>query len=463
MTFEFSLPDVGEGVSEGELVSWLVEEGDTVSEDQPVAEVETDKALVEIPSPVNGTVRERRFDAGDIIPVGDIFITFDVEGEEVEVTEEEPAEAPEPSDSQEESDQVFAPPSVRQLARELDVDITAIEGSGPGGRITDSDVKAAADGEATTFTDDEPAPTQEPTTKSSTADRNRTLAVPATRRIAREAGVDINEVPASEEHDGEALVTADDVEAYAEGEPATGTTQPTVSPPAETVENIPYRGVRRTIGEQMERSVYSAPHVTHHEMVRVDALVETREELKEVAEERGVKLTYLPFVIKALIAALREHPTLNAELDEEAEEIKVKQYYNIGVATATDAGLMVPVLKNADQKGLLDLASESRELSQRARDRTISPEEFQDGTITITNFGAIGGDYATPILNYPEVAIVGLGELKQRPVVEDGEVVAAWTLPLSITIDHRVIDGAEVAAFADTLGQYLSDPRRLLL
>lgn len=466
MTFEFSLPDVGEGVSEGELVSWLVEVGDTVSEDLPVAEVETDKALVEIPAPVNGTVKEQLYDAGDIIPVGEVFIIFDVEGDdapEEELAEESPTASAEAEDGEAPSEHVFAPPSVRQLARELDVDLEMVEGTGPSGRITESDVQAAADG-ATQVTE-QPEVTSQPTAQAgvTSADRDRTLAVPATRRIAKEAGVDINDVPASDEHEGEELVTAEDVRAYDEGEPATDATTPTVSPPQEAVENIPYRGVRRTIGEQMEQSVYTAPHVTHHELIRVDNLVETREELKEVAEERDVKLTYLPFVIKALIAALRKHPKLNAELDEEAEEIVVKQYYNVGIATATDAGLMVPVIKRADEKGLLELASESRSLSQQARERTISPEDFQDGTITITNFGAIGGDYATPIINYPEVTVVGLGELKQRPVVEDGEVTAAWTLPLSITIDHRVIDGAEVAQFAETLGEYLSNPHRLLL
>ncbi len=462
MTFEFTLPDVGEGVSEGELVSWLVDPGDTVSEDQPVAEVETDKALVEIPSPINGTVKEQLYEAGDTVPVGEVFIIFDVEGEEPS----EPAEEPTTDDSEGEvaaaDEHVFAPPSVRRLARELEVDIEGVEGSGPGGRITEGDVRAAAEGAQEV--PEEPTPSVQDTTQAdASADRDQTLAAPATRRIAREAGVDIDEVPASEEHDGEALVTAADVEAYAAGEGVTQSGEPAVSPPQAATENIPYRGVRRTIGEQMERSVYTAPHVTHHELIEVDALVDTREELKAVAEERGVKLTYLPFVIKALIATLREHPKLNAELDEEAEEIKIKSFYNVGIATATEAGLMVPVIKRADEKGLLDLASESRELAQRARERTIAPEDFQDGTITITNFGAIGGDYATPIINYPEVTVVGLGELKQRPVVRDGEVEAAWTLPLSITIDHRVVDGAEVAEFAGTLGEYLSNPQRLLL
>ncbi|MFW6448084.1 MAG: dihydrolipoamide acetyltransferase family protein [Halobacteriota archaeon] len=469
MVHEFRLPDVGEGVSEGELVSWQVEPGDAVTEDQPVAEVETDKALVDIPAPVNGTVRELLYEPGDVMPVGEVFITFDVEGEVP--TEPEP----EPTDGEREESvagteaeapaetgpgRAFAPPSVRQLARELGVDIEAVEGTGPGGRVTEGDVEAAAEGDA------EPAegtPSPEPAgdTATESTDRERTLAVPSTRRVAREAGIDINEVPASEILEGEAFVTAEDVEAYAAGESTGAEAAPTVG--ARPEETIPYRSVRRKIGEQMERSKYTAPHVTHHELVVVDDLVETREALKPEAEERGIGLTYLPFVMKALVAALREHPKLNAELDEEAEEIRLKRYYNVGIAVATDAGLMVPVVEDVDRKGLLQLASESHELAQKARDREVAPDELRGSTITITNFGAIGGDFATPIINYPEVAVVGLGELKQRPVVVNGEVVAAWTLPLSISIDHRVVDGAEVAAFASTLGEYLADPRRLLL
>jgi pyruvate dehydrogenase E2 component (dihydrolipoamide acetyltransferase) len=248
-------------------------------------------------------------------------------------------------------------------------------------------------------------------------------------------------------------------------------------PAAETTE--PYRGIRRTIGQQMEQSVYTAPHVSHHDTAVVDDLVETRAELKGRADERGISLTYLPFVMKAIVAALKEYPILNSSLDEDEEVIRIKHDYNIGVAVATDAGLMVPVVEAVDEKGLLQIASEVRELSERARDRDLAREEMQGGTFTVTNFGAIGGEYATPIINYPETAILGLGALEQRPVVEEseatesprtgsgatasGEVVAAHTLPLSLSIDHRVIDGAEAANFTNTVIEYLENPRLLLL
>jgi pyruvate dehydrogenase E2 component (dihydrolipoamide acetyltransferase) len=229
------------------------------------------------------------------------------------------------------------------------------------------------------------------------------------------------------------------------------------------VERVPYRGIRRTIGQAMERSKYTAPHVSHHDRAVVDDLVEVRERLKPRAAERGTRLTYMPFVVKAVVAALREHPILNSQLDEENEEILVKGYHNVGIAVATDAGLMVPVVKNAGEKDMLTVGEEVNELAAKARDRSIEREEMQGGTFSITNFGAIGGEYATPIINYPETAILGLGKLEQRPVVEDGEVVARHTLPLSLSIDHRVVDGADAARFANALIEYLENPDLLLL
>ena len=532
MVREFKLPDVGEGLTEAEIVSWLVEVGDAVSEDQPVAEVETDKAVVEVPAPVNGTVREILAEEGEMVPVGEVIITFDVEGEPVKPADEGESEPADPGDADPaaseasgpaastdgESDgevsakggRVFAAPSARRLARELGVDIETVPGSGPGGRVTEGDVRAAAEsgGEpaGTETADEEPEPAVRSATRKVTdeaeseadakpapadahpggapeaAGRDRTLAAPATRQVAQEEGIDINDVPTDEIRDGEPFVDAEQVRSYAEAQrvaqeadaaavrqesaavDATAETPPDTETTAEgEVERRPYRGIRRTIGKAMENSKYTAPHVTHHDTVVVEDLVDTRARLKPKAEERGIKLTYMPFVVKAIVAALKEHPILNSQLNEDEEEILVKRYHNIGIAVATDAGLMVPVVKDADGKGMLTIASEVNELAAKARDRSISREEMQGGTFSITNFGAIGGEYATPIINYPETGILGLGELKQRPVVEDGEVVAKWTLPISLSIDHRVIDGADAAQFANTLMEYLSNPELLLL
>ncbi|QLG28244.1 2-oxo acid dehydrogenase subunit E2 [Halorarum halophilum] len=541
-TKEFKLPDVGEGVAEGELVNWLVAPGDTVSEDQPVAEVETDKALVEVPSPYDGTVKELLAEEGEMVPVGNVIITFTVGGDaeadepssesgadaEPDAPTEpdasaEPGASAEPEAPGAEADaveategRVFAPPSARRLARELGVNVAAVNGSGPGGRVTDADVRNHAESGGTGETggeakaskgpkqvdmssgksavsrredaDGEPAGAGTGGASASAAPstveragRERTLAAPATRRVADEEGVDLNDVPTDETRDGEAFVTAEQVRSYAadvaaaEEAEAAGAGGPSATAGAGNgaaagastatggEETVPYRGVRRTIGNQMAESKYTAPHVSHHDTVVIDDLVEAREELKEHAAERDVKLTYLPFVMKALVAGLKEFPVLNSELREDEEEIVLKKEYNVGIAVATDAGLMVPVVKDVDQKSLLQLAEEVNDLASRARERKLSREEMQGGTFTITNFGAVGGEYATPIINYPETAILGLGAIDERPVAEDGEVRAAHTLPLSLSIDHRVIDGAEAGRFTNHVMEYLENPQLLLL
>ncbi|QKY16495.1 dihydrolipoamide acetyltransferase family protein [Halorubrum sp. CBA1229] len=549
---EFRLPDVGEGVAEGELVSWLVAPGDRVEEDQPVAEVETDKALVEVPSSYDGTVEELFVEEGEMVPVGDVIISFrvdDVGAEEPtdetgsaaheeeadeaspDASEPEPTEADAAVESEPEtpSGRTFAPPSARRLARELGVDVAAVDGSGPGGRVTEADVRAHAEGgggsaEAGGPGDDAPEPRPAPTPTdvgsgdresavskrgeegaaepSATADsgaapepagRETTLATPATRKLARDLDVDVDDVPTDETRDGEAFVTGEDVRAYAdalesataaesapEPEPvdldSTAAATADAGTPAASAsaagdeatapdagdETVPYRGVRRTIGKQMERSKFTAPHVSHHDTAEVDALVAAREELKPQAEEAGVKLTYMPFVMKAIVAGLKEHPYLNSELREDDEEIVLKKEYNLGIAVATDAGLMVPVVDDVDEKGLFELAAEVRDLATRARERTLKPAEMKGSTFSVTNFGAIGGEYATPIINYPETAILGLGAIEERPVVRDGEVVAAPTLPLSLSIDHRVVDGAVAAEFANTVMEHLEHPLLLL-
>jgi pyruvate dehydrogenase E2 component (dihydrolipoamide acetyltransferase) len=518
MAFEYELPDVGEGVAEGEIIAWHVEVGDHVDEDEVLAEVETDKAVVDLPSPVAGTIRELHAEAGDVVPVGSVVVTIDTD-EDAEAGESEGEPEPEPADEPATTEttatadattdgetavaegRVFAPPNVRRLARELGVEIAAVEGSGPSGRVTEGDVQAAAEAaetaaESESSTDGERrsavSKRGDGERKSATrrrsddgaksaegADRDRTLAVPATRHAAREADVDIDEVPTEKERDGEAFVEPEDIERFVSaqeasagaseggaeaGTAASGSVEATTESTTEGgVQSEPYRGIRRTIGNQMQQSSQTIPHATHHDTAEVDQLVETRAQLRERAEDRGIGLTYMPFVLKAVVAGLKEYPMLNTELDEENEEVLYKEYYNIGIAVATDAGLMVPVVKNVDQKGILELASEVNELATKARNREISPAEMQDGTFTVTNFGAIGGEYATPIINHPETGILGLGAIEQRPVAEDGEVLARETLPLSLSIDHRVIDGAEAAQFTNTVIEYLEDPTLLLL
>lgn len=546
MVREFKLPDVGEGVAEGELVSWLVDEGDEVTEDQPVAEVETDKALVEVPSPVDGTVSELHYAEGDVIPVGNVFVTFALEGEDdaetaaedeagepattAEGEETEPATDAESTTTDEESeagspgaigadieetgtpqDRVFVPPRLRRRAREEGVDLSSVQGSGPGGRITAADIRAAtaasggggqanagsdssatetagdssdtvddrAGTEATATTSSASGVTSAPSADLETADREQTLAAPATRRLAEEEGVDIDAVPAVEERDGQPFVTPDAVREYAEakrqgvedeGLEAGGAADATGVDfsPGERERREPFAGVRKRTADAMVESKFTAPHVTHHDEVDVTALVDAREDLKPRAADRGIRLTYMPFIVKAVVAALKEYPEMNAVIDDDAEEIVYRDYYNIGIATATDAGLLVPVVENADQRGLLALASSMNELVQKARERTVSPNELQGSTFTVTNVGGIGGEYATPILNYPEAGILAVGEIKRKPrVVTDEEghetIEPRSVLTLSLSFDHRLIDGAIGAQFMNSVMESLENPHLLLL
>lgn len=426
MAKKFKMPDIGEGLTEGEIGKWLVQEGDQVKENDPLVEVLTEKVNVEIPSPFGGTVLKLLAEEGEVVEVGEPIVVIGEEGEAVE--EAEPAEAeveveqageaeaaPEEAPEREEQEEapaekpvtekVLATPAVRRLARELEVDLGQVEGTGPRGRVTEEDV----------------------------------------RSFAEEAKV---EVPAPPEVEAEAAPA--EAEAVPEEK-------------EELVERRPIKGIRRTISERMHRSKTTAAHFTYVEEVDVTELVSLRERLKEWAEERGARLTYLPFICKALVEAFQDHPTLNATVDWEKEELLVKRYYNLGIATATGAGLVVPVVKGVDQKSILRLAREIEELSEKARNQELSLDQVRDSTFTITSLGAAGGVLATPIINVPEVAILGIHKIAKRPVVRDGQVVVRDMMNVSLSFDHRLIDGHVGAAFTQTLVRYLEDPGVLFM
>ncbi|WP_338740429.1 dihydrolipoamide acetyltransferase family protein [Haloplanus salilacus] len=471
MTVEtFALPDVGEGVTEGELLRWLVEPGDEVGTDQPLAEVETDKAVVDLPSPYEGTVVELHAEEGELVPVGSVVVSIETSDDgDATGGPEEGGDGPASAADR----RAVAPPRTRRLARELGVDLERVSGSRPGGRVTDADVRDAAEGsdDATGHRESSETVERAAAVDGERSTRDRTLAAPATRRLADDLGVDLDAVPTDERRDGVAVVTAELVREYAaserdDGSEADGETGTTASTPAADPspgDRIPYRGIRRTIGERMVESTARVAHVTHTDEVDVTRLVETKAELEPYAAEEGVELTYLPFVMRAVAGALAEFPRVNASLDEEREEIRCHETYDIGVATATEAGLLVPVIEDVDRKGLLDLAAETASKVERARDRRIDRVEMQGGTFTVTNVGVIGGRYATPIVNHPEVAILALGRIEEQPRVVDGEVVARHTLPLSLSVDHRVVDGAVAARFTNRVMELLAAPARLLV
>jgi len=420
MAFEFKFPDIGEGLTEGEIVRWLVKEGDEVKEGQPLVEVETDKALAEIPSPKTGVILKIMAKEKEIVKVGQVIVVIGEKGEALtappprpksvgvvgeleEAPEEAPTVAPaarmkaEPIKPALVSEHVLATPSVRALTKELGVDINKVQGTGSGGRVLEKDVRQAAEAKA--------KPAEE-----------------------------VKEIKKVRKYD-----------LYG------------------SVERIPLRGVRRSIAKAMVKSKYTAPHVSAMDDADVTELWQIREKEKKVAEGKGIKLTILPFIIKAIIAGLTEHPYLNATLDDENEEIILKKYFNIGLATDTPEGLMVPVVKNAKEKSIFELAQESAQLAEKARNRTIDLADLKGGTFTITNYGAVRGTYGTPIINYPEVAILGIGRIQEMPVARDGKVVVRKILPLSLSFDHRVVDGAEAARFLSTVIARLEDPDLILL
>ncbi len=416
MPYEFRFPDIGEGLTEGEIVRWLVKEGDEIKEGQPLVEVETDKALAEIPSPKTGVILKILAKEKEVVKVGQVIVVFGEKGESLTAMpprpksvgvvgelEEAPEEIPavaakaEPVKPILVSEHAVATPAVRALAKELGVDINKVKGTGPEGRVLERDVRQGAEGK---------------------------------------------EKPA-EEVKKPVKVKKYDLYGY--------------------VERIPLRGVRRSIAKAMVKSKYTAPHVTTMDEADVVELWKIREKEKKAAETKGIKLTILPFIIKGVIAGLTEHPYLNATLDDENEEIILKKYYNIGVATDTSEGLMVPVIKNAKEKSILQLAEELTQLSEKARNRKIDLADLKGGTFTITNYGALGGIYGTPIINHPEVAILGVGKIKDMPVVKDGKIEIRKILPLALSFDHRVVDGAEAARFLNTVIARLEDPDLILL
>ena len=429
MAFEFKFPDIGEGLTEGEIIRWLVKEGDEIKEGEPLVEVETDKALAEIPSPRTGVILTIMAKEKEVVKVGQVIVVIREKGETVAASPPRPS-APSPK-----------PKSV-----------------GVVGELEEAPEEVPAQMEAK-------REAAKPLSPKPALVSEHVLATPAVRALARELGVDINKVQGT---GSEGRVLEKDVRQLAEGKakPAEEVKKPTKVKKYDlygSVERIPLRGVRRSIAKAMVKSKYTAPHVSAMDEADVTELWQIREKEKKVAESKGIKLTILPFIIKAVIAGLTEHPYLNATLDDDSEEIILKKYFNIGLATDTPEGLMVPVVKLAKEKSIFELAQESAQLAEKARNRTIDLADLKGGTFTITNYGAVRGIYGTPIINHPEVAILGIGKIQEKPVVRDEKVVIRRILPLSLSFYHRVVDGAEAARFLSTVIARLEDPDLILL
>jgi pyruvate dehydrogenase E2 component (dihydrolipoamide acetyltransferase) len=444
--YEYRLPELGEGLHEGEIVKWHVKPGDQVEEDQVLLEVQNDKAVVEVPSPVSGRVRELKVPEGTVSVVGDVLVTIEVEGElpggEVVSGQADGAAA---------GAVPQAGPKAEQPAANAQAASVQPDARPEGG----ASVPAAAQGE-------------QGAGGAKTAGARTVLATPGVRKFAREKGVDLAAVEGTGKN---GRITKEDVLAYlAGGAKPSGENVSTPEPAARQAaassreeERVPLRGVRKVIANAMVKSVYTAPHVTVMDEADVTRLVELREKAKPLAEQKGVKLTYLPFIVKALVAAAREFPVLNASLDDENNEIVYKKYYNVGIAVDTDNGLLVPVVEDADRKNIWTIGREIKDLAERGRAGKLRPEELKGSTISITNIGSAGGMFFTPVINYPEVAILGTGRISEKPVVKNGEIAVGKVMALSLSFDHRIIDGAVAQHALNYIKQLLEDPELLVM
>jgi pyruvate dehydrogenase E2 component (dihydrolipoamide acetyltransferase) len=461
---EFHLPDIGEGIAEGEIVRWLVKPGQQVKEEQEFVEVMTDKATVMITVPHDGVIKELRVKEGDVVPVESVIAVIDVgataggggggggdapkaeakpaaKPAEAKPAEPKPAEAkqpakaepaaqpapdakpvkiptPEPAHAaapqgfvQSSPGKVLAAPATRRRARELGIDLAAIPGTGPRGRITNDDLAGSAGNARPAAA---AASTAAPAAKAPAAAPRAPIAIESVHGGARE-------------------------------------------------ERIPFRGLRRKIADAMTRSKQTAAHFTYVDDIDVTQLVALRTEAKAAYAEKGVNITYLPFVMKACVEAMKQFPMMNCALDESTQELVVKRYFNFGIATDTENGLVVPVVKDVDRKSIAELARDIQELAQRTRDGKIAIDDLKGGTFTLTNAGNIGGLFATPVINFPEVAILGIHAIKKTPVVRDGEIVIGDVMYLSVSIDHRIVDGATGARWMNVVKSLLENPQRLLL
>jgi len=454
MPIEFKLPDPGEGIHEAEVLKVLVSEGDRVEEEQPIVEIETDKAAIEIPSPVTGTIKEVRVKEGDVIQVGDVIMVFLQEGErqkgeaaeepkkarkeaveaqrvpqeesralkreqearaeEKEEPEEKEQKKEEPERPREAKGPVPAAPATRRLARELGVDLKDVKPSGPGGRVTAEDIRAHAE-----------KPKEKP-----------------------------QEKPKPEEKPARAprLKEAPQLPDFTRWGP---------------VERTPFRSIRRATAKRMALSWEQIPHVVHQDLADITELESFRREYRSEIEKSGGALTLTIFAVKAAVAALKKFPNFNSSLDLESGEIVLKKYYHIGVAVDTENGLIVPVIRNADCKSIMDLSKEFPGLAERTRKGEIELEEMSGGTFTITNVGPLGGTGFSPMINFPQVAILGLAKARLQPIIKGNmdhyEVVPRLMLPMCVAFDHRIVDGADAARFMGEIIALLESPKRLMM
>ncbi len=452
MRYIFKFPDIGEGLDEGIIAEWYIEKGQSVEMGQPLVKMETDKVVTDIPSPKTGIIAALYGRVGETVHVGSPLVEYDMPGIDgaaavaeaakpaFEAVKEEGAGVvgtleiadnsaylPASSEdvtalvhptSQRAPQRALATPVARAMAKELGVNIDLVPGTGPAGRVTKGDIE-----------------------KYVTVDGRRSDGLQVTGDGRR----------------GDGLRVTSDL-----GFSTPGHLSPVTSHFLE-VEIKPLSQIRKVIARNMIQSKHNAAHMTVFDEVEVSELIRIRYKYKEQFEREGIKLSYLPFILKATALALKNHPVLNAEMDLENSRMIYKKYYNIGIAVDTEEGLVVPVIRNVDRLTIKDIAIAVNQISEKARKRSLTMEDMKDGTFTLTNYGSIGGQYAVPVINYPQAGILGIGRLVEKPVVRERQVVAGTLLPLSLSVDHRIVDGGEVARFLNRVMEYLSDPVSIII
>lgn len=429
MRYIFNFPDIGEGLDEGTIAEWYVQKGQKIESGQPLVNMETDKVVTDIPSPKSGTIAAIYGKVGETIHVGSPLVEIEIEGVAGAAAQEEA----------------------------LKTEPIAEEGAGVVGTME------VAGNNAYLPSSNEGLEAKTSTSKADGKPAKKSLATPVARAMARDLGVDINKITGT---GPSGRVTTHDIEKFiskaATAAPAAATAP--ASPDAgPRIEYEPLSQIRKTIAKNMVQSKHNAAHMTVFDEVEVAELIRIREKFKPLLAKENIKLSYLPFVLKAVAMALKHHKTLNSQMDADNNRMIYKKYYNLGIAVDTEDGLVVPVIRDVDKLSVSEIAARLTEISEKARNRKLTLDDMKDGTFTITNYGSIGGQFAVPVINYPQAAILGVGRMVQKPVIKGDNIVKGNVIPLSLSVDHRIVDGGEVARFLNRVMGYLEEPVSLIM
>ena len=431
MRYIFNFPDIGEGLDEGTILEWYVTKGQAIKAGDALVKMETDKVVADIPSPKAGTIVATFGKVGEVINVGNPLIELEIEGV-----------------FGEQAVAVAKAPQVIETNEKQEVEEEAAAGVVGTMELAEKNAFLPAS--------DENLPKSEAVAKPA----QKVLATPLARAMAKDLNIDINKITGT---GPSGRVSKTDIENYKPSKQPAAKQRDIQMDLTDAVTYEPLSQIRKAIAKNMINSKQNAAHMSIFEEVEISGLIRVREKYKKIYADRDAKLTYLPFIVKAVVQALKQHRQLNSQIDMENERMIYKNRYNIAIAVDSPEGLVVPVIKDADRLSIFEIAQKITELSGKARDRKLTLEDMRDGTFTITNYGSIGGIFATPVINYPQAAILGVGRIVKKPVVKDDQIVVGNVLALSLSVDHRIVDGGEASRFVNKIMEYLADPISLLM